>query len=100
MRVYGSWRVCSATQPSPLGRLVHEASSLLAAEWGLLTFARKGSLYSGKTLKDLIGGDGWRARPLLLDICFGLALWGGVGKALGLPRITSLELAAPRPSRA
>jgi len=49
--------------------------SVLAAEWGLLTFARKGSGLSGTTLDGLIGAD-WRSpRGLARDALLGVALW-------------------------
>ncbi|HEX4268900.1 MAG TPA: CPBP family intramembrane glutamic endopeptidase [Steroidobacteraceae bacterium] len=49
--------------------------SLLAAEWGLFRMARKGSLRTGTTLKQLIGTDWHSPRGLLLDVVLGIALW-------------------------
>jgi CAAX protease family protein len=50
--------------------------SLLAAEWGLLRFVRRGSLRSGTTLSDLIGRDWPTSRSMLRDCLLGLSLWG------------------------
>jgi len=49
--------------------------SILAGEWGLLTFARKGSRLSGTTLSDLIGANWRRPQGLVRDALLGLALW-------------------------
>jgi len=49
--------------------------SLLAAEWGLLTFIRRGARMSGTTLTDLIGRDWNTRRGLLRDVVLGLSLW-------------------------
>ena len=48
--------------------------SLLAAEWGLFRFVRKGSLRSGTKLDDLIGRNWAKPRELLLDGLLGLSL--------------------------
>jgi hypothetical protein len=63
------------SSPAPHGSLIPLYLSMLAAEWGLLTFARKGSLLSGTTLTDLIGSNWWRPRGLLSDGLLGVTLW-------------------------
>jgi uncharacterized protein len=65
-----------ASSASPHASLIPLYLSLLAAEWGLLAFVRKGSLRSGTTLKDLIGPHWQSPRGLLLDALLGTALWG------------------------
>lgn len=85
------------------GSLVPLYLSLLAAEWGLLRFVRKGSLRSGTTLSDLIGRDWLTPRGVLLDCLLGASLWGlwellefGVAHWLGVHRAVSTRGMLPR----
>src|SRR5262245_36409263 len=50
--------------------------SLLALEWGLFAFVRRGLGQTGTSLRDLIGGPWASARDLLVDVVLALAMWG------------------------
>jgi len=64
-----------ALPTAPHGSQVPLYVSILAAEWGLLTFARKGSRMSGTSLSDLIGANWRRPQGLVRDALLGVALW-------------------------
>jgi len=50
--------------------------SLLALEWGLFLYVRKGLRLSGFSLRELVGGRWTSVRAVLTDLGIALALWG------------------------
>jgi uncharacterized protein len=50
--------------------------SLLAMEWGLFLYVRKGLLLTGSSLRDLVGGRWPGARAVVVDFSLAFALWG------------------------
>jgi membrane protease YdiL (CAAX protease family) len=49
--------------------------SLIALEWGLFVYVRKGVRRSGTTTSELIGGRWASAKDVLVDVALALALW-------------------------
>jgi membrane protease YdiL (CAAX protease family) len=50
--------------------------SLLAMEWGLFLYVRKGLLLRGFSVRELVGGRWTSARGVLLDFILALGIWG------------------------
>ena len=50
--------------------------SLIAAEWALVLYTRRGIRRTGATLADLLGGPIWERKRLAIDALLGGGLWG------------------------
>lgn len=50
--------------------------SLLAMEWGLFLYVRKGLLLTGFSMRELLGGRWASARDIVVDLILAAAIWG------------------------
>jgi membrane protease YdiL (CAAX protease family) len=77
--------------------------SLLAMEWGLFFYVRKGVLLTGHSLRELVGGRWAGARGVIVDISLAFAIWGlwsliqvGWSRWSGPSNAASIQILLPR----